>query len=83
MEKQYLTGENEKIIMRLFLKSVAILITFFVSELSLAAPILLPSGLTLDPPDEIDLTYQTIPSFDESEKVIAGWNGEKLQYFFQ
>jgi hypothetical protein len=26
------------------------------------------------------LTYQVVPAFDEHEKVLAGWEGEKLRY---
>lgn len=38
-------------------------------------------GLSVEPPEQLDLTYQAIPAFDEKEKVIAGWSGKKLQYF--
>lgn len=40
----------------------------------------LPAGLSIDPPEDLDLTYQIIPAYDEKEKVVAGWNGEDLQY---
>jgi hypothetical protein len=46
-----------------------------------AQALTLPSGLQLEPPEAYDLTYQTIPSYDEKEKVIAGWAGDRLQYF--
>lgn len=41
----------------------------------------LPAGISLDPPENLDLTYQIISSYDEKQEVIARWNGEKLQYF--
>ncbi len=41
----------------------------------------LPEGLLLDPPADLDLTYQVVPRYDDTEKVIAGWAGEKLQHF--
>jgi hypothetical protein len=46
-----------------------------------AEPLGLPSGLSVDPPGELDLTYQIVHSYDEHEKVIVGWDGDKLQYF--
>ena len=46
-----------------------------------ATPVSLPGGLTVDLPEQLDLTYQIIPDYDENEKVIAGWSNDKLQYF--
>lgn len=46
-----------------------------------AAALTLPEGLQLDPPGALDLTYQVIPSYDEQDKVIARWSGDRLQYF--
>lgn len=45
-----------------------------------AQTFVLPSGLAFDPAAPLDLTYQVVPQHDEHEKVIAGWQGEKLQY---
>ncbi len=41
----------------------------------------LPIGIAFDPPARLDLTYQVLPSYDEHEKVIAGWDDEELRYF--
>jgi len=41
----------------------------------------LPAGISLDPPENLDLSYQIVPSYDEEQEVIARWNGEKLQYY--
>jgi hypothetical protein len=37
-------------------------------------------GLTVEPPETLDLTFQVIPSYDPKQKVLAGWNGKTLQY---
>jgi hypothetical protein len=49
--------------------------------LATAEPIIFPTGLRIDPPADVDVTYQVIPSYDNKEKVIAVWDGEKLQCF--
>lgn len=61
----------------------AILVLAFIclSSVAFARELTLPEGLKLDPPDRLDVTYQIIPSYDEQEKVIAGWAGDRLQYF--
>lgn len=46
-----------------------------------AQGLVLPGGLAVDPARSLDLTYQVIPDYDPNEKVIAGWAGDKLQYF--
>lgn len=40
----------------------------------------LPAGLSIEPPESLDLTYQVVPAYDEKAKVIARWDGEQLQY---
>ncbi|HHO69816.1 MAG TPA: hypothetical protein ENK12_12410 [Gammaproteobacteria bacterium] len=32
-------------------------------------------------PDALDLTYQRIPDYDDTEHVVAGWKGDDFQYF--
>lgn len=49
--------------------------------LATAEPIIFPTGLRIDPPADVDVTYQVVPSYDDKENVIAVWNGEKLQFF--
>jgi hypothetical protein len=46
-----------------------------------ARALVVPEGLSFEPPEGLDLTYQVLPSYDDKEKVIAGWAGERLQYF--
>lgn len=41
----------------------------------------LPSGLSIEPPADMDLTFQLVPAYDDNEKVIARWRGDDLQYF--
>ena len=43
--------------------------------------LVLQAGLSVQPPESLDLTYQAIPSYDKEQKVIAGWAGPKLRYF--
>ena len=43
--------------------------------------LVLQSGIAVDPDPSLDLTYQVLPDHDPVEKVIAGWMGDKLQYF--
>lgn len=31
--------------------------------------------------ETLDLTYQIVPDYDDTESVVAGWNGDELQYF--
>jgi hypothetical protein len=37
-------------------------------------------GLRFEVPAHLDLTYQVVPSYDETERVIAAWHGERLQF---
>jgi hypothetical protein len=46
----------------------------------LAEPFVMAQGLAIEPGEELDLTYQVIESYDKTEKVLAGWNGEELRY---
>lgn len=46
-----------------------------------ASTLQLPGGVLLKPPSDLDLTFQTIPAYDEQEQVIARWHGDHLQYF--
>jgi hypothetical protein len=45
-----------------------------------AQPLVLPSGIAVDPAPPLELTFQVVPSFDPHEKVLAGWEGDKLLY---
>jgi len=45
-----------------------------------AESLVLPAGIVLEPDPSLDISYQILQNFDEKEKVIAGWDGEKLQY---
>jgi hypothetical protein len=38
-------------------------------------------GLAIDLLETLDLTFQVIPEYDETENVLAGWNGDEFQYF--
>ncbi|MBA6401106.1 hypothetical protein H4J75_09425 [Colwellia sp. BRX10-1] len=38
-------------------------------------------GLAIDLMETLDLTFQVIPEYDETENVLAGWNGDEFQYF--
>ncbi|HVK98185.1 MAG TPA: hypothetical protein VM553_00160 [Dongiaceae bacterium] len=42
---------------------------------------LVAEGLAVEMVEGLDLTYQILPSYDENEKVLMGWNGDKAQYF--
>jgi len=50
------------------------------SASGVAKPLDLEVGLTVEPPAQIDLTYQIIKANDPNKKVIAGWDGDKLEY---
>lgn len=65
---------------RLFYAFVGFSLTLLLIASGQAESLILPEGLELDLQEQLDLTYQTIPSYDEKEKVIAGWDGENLQY---
>jgi hypothetical protein len=40
----------------------------------------LPEGLVLEAPDDLEITYQNVPAYDASKKVIVGWDNGKLLY---
>lgn len=62
------------------LRLLACFALFFACQ-ARAEPLVLPAGLELEFPPKLDLTYQVVPAYDEVAKVIAGWQGGKLQYF--
>lgn len=37
-------------------------------------------GLAIDLLENLDITYQIIPDYDETEYVVAGWSGDEFQY---
>jgi len=43
--------------------------------------IALPQGLTVFPPQHLDVTYQILPFYSETESVLAIWQGDALHYF--
>jgi hypothetical protein len=53
----------------------------FYADVASSEPLDLGGGLTVEPPETLDLTLQVIPSYDPKKKVLAGWNGKTLQYF--
>lgn len=63
------------------LRAILAVALFWLAAVTGAQALTLPAGLQLEPPEALDLTYQTIPSYDEKEKVVAGWAGDRLQYF--
>jgi hypothetical protein len=50
------------------------------AALSGPEPIVLPEGLAVAPGAGLDFTYQIVPWYDQSKKVLASWSGEQLQY---
>ncbi|HQX06430.1 MAG TPA: hypothetical protein PKZ19_06550, partial [Zoogloea sp.] len=34
----------------------------------------LPEGLVLEAPDDLEITYQNVPAYDASKKVVVGWD---------
>jgi hypothetical protein len=56
-------------------------LTSLLTTVTFAEPLDLGVGLAIDPPANLDVTYQTIARFDARAKVLAGWRGDKLEYF--
>lgn len=65
--------------MKLLRRFVCLLLALFGVHVH-AQALVLPEGLAVDPDDTLDLTYQVVPDFDEHQKVLAGWEGDKLRY---
>jgi hypothetical protein len=63
------------------LRCAGLLLTLLFAGSIQAESFALPSGLSLEPDSSLDLTYQVIPAYDETEKVVAGWSGDELLYF--
>lgn len=57
-----------------------VILAVSVAAPALAEPFVMAQGLAIEPGEELDLTYQVIESYDKTEKVLAGWNGEELRY---
>jgi len=38
-------------------------------------------GLAIELLGTLDLTYQIVPDYDDTESVVAGWDGDEFQYF--
>ena len=38
-------------------------------------------GLAIEILDTLDLTYQIVPDYDDTESVVVGWDGDEFQYF--
>lgn len=39
------------------------------------------NGLAIELLETLDITYQIVPDYDDTEYVIAGWDGDEFQYF--
>ena len=52
-----------------------------ISSHTYSQPQIVANGLAIKLLEQLDLTYQIIPDYDEREYVLAGWDGEDLQYF--
>lgn len=39
------------------------------------------AGLALELLENLDLTYQVVPDYDDTENVIVGWNNDEFLYF--
>lgn len=62
------------------LRIVLLTVVAFVSQAQ-AQSLVLPAGIAVDPSPPLDVTFQVVPSYDPDEKVLAGWEGDKLLYF--
>jgi hypothetical protein len=63
------------------LRTLGLMVMVGLSLPAMAEPYVMAQGLAIDIGEEIDLTYQVVESYDENEKVLAGWKGDGLQYF--
>ena len=52
-----------------------------VSAQVLAEPLNLGEGLSVEPPNTLPITFQAVPSYDSSKKMLTRHEGETLQYF--
>jgi hypothetical protein len=62
-------------------RAIVMLLTMLIAAPILAEPLRLEAGLVVEPPAALDWTYQIIKANDPNKKVIATWNGDKLEYF--
>jgi hypothetical protein len=60
---------------------IVLFILFALVSQAQAQSFVLPGGIAVDPSPPLDVTYQIVPSYDPDEKVLAGWEGDKLLYF--
>lgn len=44
-------------------------------------PQVVADGLAIELLETLDITYQIVPDYDDTENVIAGWDGDEFQYF--
>jgi hypothetical protein len=63
------------------MRSCFLALALVLSAPAMAEPLVMAQGLAIEPADELDLTYQVVESYDQTEKVLAGWRAEDLQYF--
>jgi hypothetical protein len=72
---------SQPIMFKLVLRCLCTVALAGLSVLAQAQGLVLPEGLRFSSPTHLDLTYQVIPSYDDKQKVIASWAGERLQFF--
>ena len=44
-------------------------------------PQVVADGLAIELLETLDITYQIVPDYDDTENVIVGWDGDEFQYF--
>lgn len=62
------------------LKALLVAAVFSGGAPAFAETFRLPEGLVLEAPDGLEITYQNVPAYDASRKVIVGWDNGKLLY---
>ena len=62
---------------------IFLLLVFFMfaSSQVFSEPQVVADGLAIDLSETLDITYQIVPDYDDTEHVIAGWDEDEFQYF--
>ena len=64
------------------LKTIILLVCYMVfSSQVYSEPQVVADGLAIELLESLDITYQIVPDYDDTDNVIAGWNGDEFQYF--
>ncbi|WP_428036082.1 hypothetical protein [Amphritea sp.] len=64
------------------LKTIILLVCYMVfSSQVYSEPQVVADGLAIELLESLDITYQIVPDYDDTENVIVGWNGDEFQYF--